>query len=286
MNEEQLIEFINWLPSVIPEFQNASPDQIVQTLNQMSESDEGQQMLSQLINTFQQAKQSANSQMFKKGGKLAAFVSKYGKGGCVSCKKKEILQGGMVNKFAEKMQEGLISENRLNKLLPKNLAIVNAIPVNQNGGELATMTSAETANNIGLIPKAQGGFITPEVKPSGIRGLFWKAEKYPRLDSGVEGDTPWTGTRSAYYNQDGDLIQSITKKYKNGSEYTTTMEVKNPFTPVADTSFVNTGGDVAWGRKTPKQLRAKKDAEYGNVFNRVMSGLRNNILIEPSKKDK
>ena len=72
----------------------------------MSESDEGQQILSQLINTFQQAKQSADSQIFKKGGKLAAFVSKYGKGGEMCCKKKAILQGGMVNKVAEKMQDG------------------------------------------------------------------------------------------------------------------------------------------------------------------------------------
>lgn len=106
MNEEQLIEFVNWLPSAVPEFKNATPDQIVQALNQMSESDEGQQMLSQLINTFQQAKQSANSQMFKKGGKLAAFVSKYGRGGEMCCKKKAILQGGMANKVAEKMQDG------------------------------------------------------------------------------------------------------------------------------------------------------------------------------------
>lgn len=106
MNEEQLIEFVNWLPSVVPEFKDATPDQIVQALNQMSESDEGQQMLSQLINIFQQAKQSADSQMFKKGGKLAAFVSKYGKGGEMCCKKKAILQGGMVNKVAEKMQDG------------------------------------------------------------------------------------------------------------------------------------------------------------------------------------
>lgn len=106
MNEEQLIEFVNWLPSVVPEFKDATPDQIVQALNQMSESDEGQQMLSQLINTFQQAKQSADSQMFKKGGKLAAFISKYGKGGEMCCKKKAILQGGMVNKISEKMQDG------------------------------------------------------------------------------------------------------------------------------------------------------------------------------------
>lgn len=130
MNEEQLIEFVNWLPSVVPEFKDATPDQIVQALNQMSESDEGQQMLSQLINTFQQAKQSADSQLFKKGGKLAAFVSKYGKGGGMCCKKKAILQGGMVNKISEKMQDG---------------------------GELATNTSANTLSNLGLLTKAQKG---------------------------------------------------------------------------------------------------------------------------------
>lgn len=106
MNEEQLIEFINWLPTAVPEFQNASPEQIVQTLNQLYESEEGQATLSQLFTAFQESKNETQSQMFKKGGKMAAFVNKYGNGGCVSCKKKEILRGGMVNKIAEKMQDG------------------------------------------------------------------------------------------------------------------------------------------------------------------------------------
>lgn len=170
MNEEQLIEFVNWLPTAVPEFQNASPDQIVQSLNQMAESEEGQQMLSQLVTAFQESKQTGNSQMFKKGGKMAAFVNKYGNGGCVSCKKKEILRGGMVNKMAEKMQGG----NKMPSKTPEQINLLLNVPRSsffgnprrkqttsvltaQNGGELATMTSAETANNIGLIPKAQRG---------------------------------------------------------------------------------------------------------------------------------
>lgn len=219
MNEEQLIEFVNWLPTAVPEFQNASPDQIVQSLNQMAESEEGQQMLSQLFTAFQESKQAGNSQMFKKGGKMSAFVNKYGNGGCVSCKKKEILRGGMVNKMAEKMQDGGdapkfglerrkqlinsfnpfqknnannstqrkdITSNTLENLPQPNIVIgphtgfitadlgntngrltkvsdllnlpkTSFIPSNQKGGELATMTSAETVNNIGLIPKAQLG---------------------------------------------------------------------------------------------------------------------------------
>lgn len=156
MNEEQLIEFVNWLPSVVPEFKNATPDQIVQALNQMSESDEGQQMLSQLINTFQQAKQSADSQMFKKGGKLAAFVSKYGKGGEMCCKKKAILQGGIVNKISEKMQDG---------------------------GELATLISTETLNNLGLIPKAQPGMDTSKLRQRGTTPAYIGNTDYNPADS-------------------------------------------------------------------------------------------------------
>lgn len=106
MNEEQLIEFINWLPTAVPEFQNASPEQIVQTLNQLYESEEGQATLSQFFTAFQESKNELQSQMFKKGGKLDQLTQKVKKGKKMCCKKKEIVQGGMVNKIAEKMQNG------------------------------------------------------------------------------------------------------------------------------------------------------------------------------------
>lgn len=227
MNEEQLIEFVNWLPSVVPEFKDATPDQIVQALNQMSESDEGQQMLSQLINTFQQAKQSADSQMFKKGGKLAAFVNKYGKGGGMCCKKKAILQGGMVNKISEKMQDG---------------------------GELATNTSANTLSNLGLLQKAQDGLsIQPQVKPSGIRGWFWNPTFVPRVDSpGLEGNTEWTGERATYYKPNGDLVQILTKNYWPGNKATTKRIIKDPYTPNADTITIVTNQHDSWKVKPSK----------------------------------
>lgn len=104
MNEEQLIEFINWLPTAVPEFQDASPEQIVQTLNQLYESEEGQATLSQLFTAFQESKNEPQSQMFKKGGKLDQLINKAKKGKKMCCKKKEIVQGGMANKVAEKMQ--------------------------------------------------------------------------------------------------------------------------------------------------------------------------------------
>ena len=42
--------------------------------------------------------------MFKKGGKLDQLINKAKKGKKMCCKKKEIVQGGMANKVAEKMQ--------------------------------------------------------------------------------------------------------------------------------------------------------------------------------------
>ena len=72
----------------------------------MYESEEGQQMLSQLFTAFQESKADAQSQMFKKGGKLSQLVEKAKKGKKMCCKKKEVLQKGMVNKVAEKMQDG------------------------------------------------------------------------------------------------------------------------------------------------------------------------------------
>lgn len=227
MNEEQLIEFINWLPAAVPEFKNSNPEQIVQALNKMYESEEGQQMLSQLFTAFQESKSDAQSQMFKKGGKMAAFVSKYGKGGEMCCKKKAILQGGMVNKISEKMQDG---------------------------GELATNTSANTLSNFGLIPKAQPGMLLePEIKPSGIRGWFWKPTFVPRVDSpGLEGNTEWTGERATYYKPNGDLVQILTKNYKPGNSATTERIIKNPFTPSADTITVVTNQYDRWKAKPSK----------------------------------
>lgn len=362
MNEEQLIEFVNWLPTAVPEFQDAAPEQIVQALNQMYESEEGQQMLSQLFTAFQESKADAQSQMFKKGGKLGQLVEKAKKGKKMCCKKKEVLQGGMVNKVAEKMQRGAKidpdnnapivntrnydkAQSRLKKpiydvpsdfvyffddsdreqgfywpLTHKNgreewvlaadgkdglkggtRTIINPgtpqadttyaftlyandpklrrnigfsvkdkdhmlgyqdevntidslidaatqmrpdrrdmVKKDKDGGELATNTSANTLSNVGLIPKAQDGLsVQPEVRPSGLKGLFWKPTYQPRVDaSGYEGDTPWTGERATYYKPNGDLLQILTKNYAPGNNAITTRTIKQPFTPLADTTTV------------------------------------------------
>lgn len=198
MNDEQLIEFINWLPTAVPELKNAQPEQIVQTLNKMYESEEGQTALSQLWIEFQNSKNN-DSQLFKKGGKLDQLTSKK-------------------------------SKNNLNKKL-------------QEGGK----TSIDQLS------------IIPEIKPSGVRGLFWKPNFVSRVDStGTEMSTNWTGKRATYYKPNGNLIQILTKKYEPGNISTTIRTIKNPFTPVADTTTMvkSYRGET---RKSPNK-------EFNSVF--------------------
>lgn len=65
-NQEKLIQFVQWLGENIPELKGKAPEQIVETVNKLSASKEGQQMLQGLIKEFE----SSTTGMFKKGGKL------------------------------------------------------------------------------------------------------------------------------------------------------------------------------------------------------------------------
>lgn len=69
-NQEKLLQFVNWLGQNVPELKGQSPEQIVNTVNKLSESQEGQQMLQGLIKEFE----SSMTGMFKKGGKLAYLL--------------------------------------------------------------------------------------------------------------------------------------------------------------------------------------------------------------------
>lgn len=65
-DQKKLLQFVEWLGANVPELQGQAPEQIVSTINKLSESPEGQEMLQGLINEFE----SSMTGMFKKGGKL------------------------------------------------------------------------------------------------------------------------------------------------------------------------------------------------------------------------
>lgn len=97
--------------------------------------------------------------MFKKGGKMAAFVNKYGNGGCVSCKKKEILRGGMVNKMAEKMQDGgknnSTSKNTddANTTYSRRFAANEITPAGEGPADVATILRPFGSNDYAAIDR-------------------------------------------------------------------------------------------------------------------------------------
>lgn len=69
-DQKKLLQFVTWLGENVPELKGQAPEQIVSTINKLSESEEGQQMLRGLIEEFE----SSMTSMFKKGGKLAYLV--------------------------------------------------------------------------------------------------------------------------------------------------------------------------------------------------------------------
>lgn len=77
MNEQELAQFVEWLPSSVNEFKDKTPDEIVTMLNQMAQTEEGMNTISGLINQFKQSSMG----MFKSGGKLNYLINKFREGG-------------------------------------------------------------------------------------------------------------------------------------------------------------------------------------------------------------
>lgn len=76
MNEQELTQFVEWLPSNINEFKDKTSEEIVSILNEMSQTEEGMNTISNLITQFKQSKQS-----FKRGGKIDYIINKFQSGG-------------------------------------------------------------------------------------------------------------------------------------------------------------------------------------------------------------
>ena len=83
--------FVQWLPQNIKQFEGSlpkeiiepiataqSPEEVVNVLNQLSQSQEGNQIVSTMFQAFQESQKTG---MFKKGGKLEQLLTKYQLGG-------------------------------------------------------------------------------------------------------------------------------------------------------------------------------------------------------------
>ena len=118
MNNEQqqmMAAFIQWLPQNIKQFEGSlpkeiiepiataqSPEEVVNILNQLSQSQEGNQIVSTMFQAFQESQKTG---MFAKGGKLGQLLNKYQNGGSASLKtqtptkRKELKWANIVDNF-------------------------------------------------------------------------------------------------------------------------------------------------------------------------------------------
>lgn len=104
MNKEDLVEFVHWLPTKFQEFQNATPEEIVQTLNSLAQDDKGKQTIEGMFKTFEQEKNGTG--MFRNGGKLD-YIKSLKKGGkivgeCITCRKMD--KGGEATRNNDKAE--------------------------------------------------------------------------------------------------------------------------------------------------------------------------------------
>lgn len=104
-NTKKIQEFIQWLPSKFEEFQNKTPDEVAQTLNELYKSDEGKKTIETLWNTF--TDESEKSKLFKEGGKLNYLINKFKSGGKTTnkctcgCELHQVMEnGGIIEKCA------------------------------------------------------------------------------------------------------------------------------------------------------------------------------------------
>ena len=90
MNNDQqqtMMAFIQWLPQNVQQFEGSlpkdiidliaaaqSPEEVVNVLNQLSQSQEGTQLVSVMFQAFQESQKAG---MFAKGGKLDYLIKKY-----------------------------------------------------------------------------------------------------------------------------------------------------------------------------------------------------------------
>lgn len=110
-NQEKLLQFVEWLGQNVPELKGQDPEQIVSTINELTKSDEGKQMLQGLIQEFE----SSMTSMFKKGGKLDYLLCLKSGGNIQDC--------GCGKKIDKKQPGGSIASRIWNRIVGKDTYI-------------------------------------------------------------------------------------------------------------------------------------------------------------------
>lgn len=185
MEQEELMQFVQWLPSKVEEFQNKTPEEIVGKLNELAQTEDGMNTISGLINQF---KQEQSAGMFKQGGKLAYLVNKFKDGGSAKNERKEnkkvVKEGKKSSKFnrtayrnmksAIKDQDLGLSRREVKAAAMKNIVGDNSKPkVTKTEGSIVSQPlSFGVSMKTGITPKVN---VQTNVTPDLSQGNFNQA---------------------------------------------------------------------------------------------------------------
>lgn len=179
------MQFVQWLPSKVEEFQNKTPEEIVGKLNELAQTEDGMNTISGLINQF---KQEQSAGMFKQGGKLAYLVNKFKDGGSAKNERKEnkkvVKEGKKSSKFnrtayrnmksAIKDQDLGLSRREVKAAAMKNIVGDNSKPkVTKTEGSIVSQPlSFGVSMKTGITPKVN---VQTNVTPDLSQGNFNQA---------------------------------------------------------------------------------------------------------------
>lgn len=191
MEQEELMQFVQWLPSKVEEFQNKTPEEIVGKLNELAQTEDGMNTISGLINQF---KQEQSAGMFKQGGKLAYLVNKFKDGGSAKNERKEnkkvVKEGKKSSKFnrtayrnmksAIKDQDLGLSRREVKAAAMKNIVGDNSKPkvTKTEGSVISQPLSFGVSMKTGITPKVNVQTnVTPDLSQGNFNQAFAAAKK-------------------------------------------------------------------------------------------------------------
>lgn len=146
-NQEELrVKFIQWLPTKHKEFANKNPQEIVDTLNKLAETEEGKNKVTEYLKEF--TDEMNKTGVLKNGGKVG-YINCLKRGGGVNCgcKKKEVKMhknGGEITNDSFELEP--ICEMDLNKIKEDILLINDSNDTNKSISKLKRMSKSKIFN--------------------------------------------------------------------------------------------------------------------------------------------
>lgn len=277
MNEQELAQFVEWLPSNIEEFKDKTPKEIVTTLNKMSQTEEGMNMISILIDQFKQS-----SQMFKKGGKISSLIDKFQNGGKSNQRSSDInrkdFHGVDLFEYGPnryKTSKGYLSRNLQNgtkqEVLSNNVGLRQITRDNITTTELVSPDKKDTL----YIHNGIGGRVDSNIDDSGVLGLFKLQKSSPTTSRYRELQNKFNAQK---FEDGGETSKRVTSK--KGNTYTVDKADTTSNGIVIRRLVGDLGNGVFNVMEQYQKVNDPNDLRY-NYFNRVNYDYVNKLRKNP-----